>query len=80
MDKSRLLANLSIVQAVSSLLHLSFVFNLKYVEEAQTVADIWQRMFAKYGDASGTLTHSKKEVAENKINKYLMVLGQLLAV
>ena len=51
-----------------------------HFQEAQTVVDIWQRMFAKYGDSSGTLPHSSKETEESKINKYLMVLGQLLAV
>lgn len=31
-DKQKLMCNLSLVQAISSLLHLSFVFDLKYVK------------------------------------------------
>jgi len=77
-DKMKLLENLTLAQAIASFLHLSFTFNLQYPKESQTVADLWQRKFAKYGDASGTRTHSKKDSALAKINKYMMVLGEIL--
>ena len=58
-----------------------------------TVADILQRRFARYGDDSGTIslhhccilnglpgtrTHSKKETAKAKIDRYLMTLGEIM--
>ena len=48
-----MLENLDISEAIGSLLHLSFVFDLKYSKEAETLCDIFQRRFAKYGDDSG---------------------------
>jgi hypothetical protein len=51
-EQERLLGNLSLAAAVSSLLHLVFVFDLKYNKSAETLADILQRRFAGYGDDS----------------------------
>ena len=76
-DKMKLLGNLSFRQAIASFLHIAFVFNLEYPKESQTVADIWQRRFARYGTNTGTRTASKKETAQNKMKKYKMVLGIL---
>ena len=53
MDKSKLMGNMTITQAIGSFLHLCFTFNLEYPKQAQTVADIWQRRIAKYGDGLG---------------------------
>ena len=51
---------------------ISFLF-----QGAQTVADIWQRKFARYGDDSGTRTYKKKETADAKYKRYLAVLGDI---
>ena len=65
-----------------------FYFKLKNVErlflqpfsfqESQTVADILQRRFARYGDESGTKTIRRKEAATAKMKKYLLALGDIL--
>ena len=78
-DKMRYLESLTIVQAIASFLHLSFVFGLDYPKETQTVADILQRRFAKYGDDSGTKTHTRKETAQTKMSKYMTTLGEILS-
>ena len=43
-----------------------------------TVADLWQRKFARYGTDAGTKTPTKKETAQNKIKKYVLVMGEVL--
>jgi len=78
-DKMKVLGELTLVQGIASFLHLAFSFNLQYPKESQTVADIWQRKFAMYGTPTGTRTHSKKDSAMARINKYNMVLGEILS-
>ena len=53
MEEEKLLGNLSLSAAISSLIHLVFIFDLKYNRDSQTLADILQRKFACYGDDSG---------------------------
>ena len=55
MEQEKLLGNLSLAGAISSLIHLVFIFDLKYNRDSQTMADILQRKFAGYGDDSGKL-------------------------
>ena len=43
------------------------------------VADLWQHLFAKYGDTSGSRTWGKAVSAGKKRDTYFAVLGQLLA-
>lgn len=67
-EKQRILSNLDLSSAIASLLHLAFVFNIKYpkvmlyirfifsntlFQESQTLGDILQRLVARYGDESG---------------------------
>ena len=52
-EEERLLGNLSLGAAIPSLLHLAFVFDLKYNKASETLADILQRRFAGHGDDSG---------------------------
>ena len=46
--------NLDLIEVIASFLHLAFVFGLEYPQDANTVADILQRLVASYGDDSGT--------------------------
>merc|ERR1712096_364007 len=77
-EKVKLMGNLSITESIAAFLHLAFIVDLQYPKEAQTVCDIVQRRFAKYGDSSGTRTQTKKETASSRINKYDQVLGRIL--
>ena len=52
-DQKKLLGNMSLSVAIGSFLHLAFTFDLKYPKEAETLAEIWERKFAKYGDDTG---------------------------
>ena len=47
------------------------------LQDSQIVADLWQRKFAAYGTNTGTKTPAKKETAQNKMKKYLLVMGEL---
>jgi len=78
-DGEKLLGNLSLSTAIAAFLHVSFVFNMKYPKGAQTLADIFQRRFAKYGDDSGTKTTSSKQTAQSKMTKYMVTLGSILS-
>ena len=42
-EKEKLLGNMSLQLAISSYLHVAFVFDLKYPQGAQTLGDILQR-------------------------------------
>ena len=53
-EHSKLLVNLDLIEVIASFLHLAFVFGLEYPQDANTVADILQRLVASYGDDSGT--------------------------
>ena len=68
MEQEKLLGNLSLAGAISSLIHLVFIFDLKYNRDSQTMADILQRKFAGYGDDSG-----KFWAALGDISKYNMI-------
>ena len=92
-EGEKLLGNLNLVTAISSLLHLVFCFDLEYPEVCydtefelnvqsllqggQTIADILQRKFADYGDDKGTRTTQKAKAAFKKLESYYYVLGQL---
>ena len=67
-EQVKLLGNLSISESIAAYLHLVFIFDLEYpkviiyksyidlhfaIQEAQTLCDVIQRRFAKYGDESG---------------------------
>ena len=69
-ERQKLLSNLNLASAISSFLHLCFCFDLKYpkviclefyldkkvfLKGGETVADLFQRAFAKYGDKSGEI-------------------------
>jgi len=58
---------------------LSFVFDLLYPKEAETLCNIIQRKFAGYGDDTGTRTNGKKTSAVTKLKKYVGILGHLLS-
>ena len=70
---------MSMTESIASFLHLTFVFDLRYTKAAQTMCDIIQRRFAKYGDNNGTRTNGKKETAATKISKYTEVLATSLS-
>ena len=78
-EKEKLLGNMSLQLAISSYLHVAFVFDLKYPQGAQTLGDILQRKVANYGDDSGTRTWRSLQAASKKYKQYLMVIGDLLS-
>jgi len=78
-ERSRLLGPMDMFEAIASFLHLAFVFNLKYLKGSQTICDIMQRRVAKYGDGSGTRTHSSSNAAKSRLSKYLNELGKILS-
>ena len=60
------------------LFYFQMIILIKFLlQEGRTVADLWQRRFAKYGSPDGTKTGTKVNVAENKLKKYFQVLGQI---
>ena len=76
-DKNVLLANLSIIEALASFLHLAFVCDFKYSKKAETLCDIIQRRFAKYGDNTGSRGASRKETLATRRSNYLSILESL---
>ena len=50
-----------------------------HFQEAQTIADIWQRKIAGYGSMVGTKTAVRKETAKNKMKKYMQIVGEVLS-
>eukprot|EP00092_Neocalanus_flemingeri_P087963 GFUD01111089.1.p1 GENE.GFUD01111089.1~~GFUD01111089.1.p1 ORF type:complete len:578 (+),score=143.83 GFUD01111089.1:34-1767(+) len=77
-ESHKILGNLNISTAISSFLHLCFVFHLKYPKEGETTADLLQRGFAKYGDSTGTRTWKKAATAAKKLEVYYSTVGRLL--
>ena len=91
-EKTRLLDNLNMPQAIAGLLHLAFVFDLKYPEvcwnfknykclncttqESETVADILQRLVARYGDDTGKLLVPKKYIFQQSCNHSICIINQ----
>ena len=53
MERSKLLGNMNFVTAIAAFFHLSFIMDLKYPKQSQTLADLLQRRVCKYGDESG---------------------------
>ena len=75
-EKEKLFGNMSIIESIASFLHLAFVFDLCYPKAAETMCDIIQRRFAKYGDNNGTKTNGKKDT---KMSKFMEILGNILS-
>jgi len=53
-EDTKLLGNLSLSTAISSYLHLCFSFDLKYPKGGETMSDLLQHGFARYGKNTGT--------------------------
>ena len=53
MERSKLLGNMNFVTAIAAFFHLSFIMDLKYPKQSETLGDLLQRRVCKYGDESG---------------------------
>ena len=78
-EKEKVFGDMSMTGSIASFLHLAFVFDLRYPKAAETMCDIIQRRFAKYGDNNGTRTNGKKETAATRMSKYTEVLATILS-
>ena len=76
-DRVCLLECQKLYDTLASCFELCFSFQLKYPKECHTVAQIIQTRVCKYGDDSGTLTQMKRNVANDKLLKYLAVIGEI---
>ena len=78
-EGDRLIGNLNLVTAISTLLHLAFILDLHYPVECQTVWDVIQKNVAKFGCIDGTRATGGKGKAQRKFDDYLADLGRAYA-
>ena len=77
-DRVRVLECQQLYETLASYYQLCFSFQLKYPKECHTVAHIIQTRICKYGDDSGSLTQMKRNTANDKLLKYLAVIGKIV--
>ena len=78
-EGERLMGNLGLVMAISTLLHLAFIVDLHYPAECRTAWDIIQKNVAKYGCVEVTRASGGKGKAQKKYKDYLEDLGKAIA-
>jgi len=76
-DEAKYLGNLNMATAIASYLHVAFFFDLKYPKGAETMSDLLQHNWAKYGDLAGTRTLESKGTAKKKRDFYYSTIGRI---
>ena len=76
-DESKVLSCQALYGAVASYYELCFTFQLKYPKECQLVSMIVQSRICKYGDTNGSLTQMKNASAQNKLARYVHIVGDI---
>ena len=64
--------------AIASYVHIAFILNMKYPKTAETLCDILQRKFARFGSEEGTRTNKSVKSAMKGIDQFYRKLGSLL--